>query len=114
MKQAAPKTWPRDIPLLADDGRRPSGTGIAFMGRPRGHGACEPAAGRDLLAARAADLDRAFALLDVGERLSRFRQELDGTIVFTTGFGMEGQAGQSHFKRGSEAGQGRLRPSRLA
>jgi phosphoadenylyl-sulfate reductase (thioredoxin) len=43
------------------------------------------------LAARAADLDRTLAHLDVTQRLAAFRNALDGTIVFTTSFGLEDQ-----------------------
>ena len=41
--------------------------------------------------ARAAELNRALAGLDVTGRLARFREELGGRVVFTTGFGVEGQ-----------------------
>lgn len=43
------------------------------------------------LAARAADLDRALAGLGLTERLAAIRNALDGTIVFTTSFGLEDQ-----------------------
>jgi phosphoadenosine phosphosulfate reductase len=38
-----------------------------------------------------AGLGRALARLDVTQRLTRFRDALGGRIVFTTGFGLEGQ-----------------------
>ncbi len=43
------------------------------------------------LAARAAALDRAFAGLNLAERLAAIREGLDGAIVFTTSFGLEDQ-----------------------
>jgi phosphoadenosine phosphosulfate reductase len=43
------------------------------------------------LAVCAAELARALAGLDVTQRLRRFRDEVDGPVVFTTGFGLEGQ-----------------------
>jgi len=42
-------------------------------------------------AARAASLDRALASLTLAERLAAIRNGLDGTIVFTTSFGLEDQ-----------------------
>jgi sulfate adenylyltransferase large subunit/phosphoadenylyl-sulfate reductase (thioredoxin) len=43
------------------------------------------------LGARAADLDRTLAHLDLTQRLVAFRNALDGAIVFTTSFGLEDQ-----------------------
>ncbi len=43
------------------------------------------------LVARATDLDRALAGLNLSQRLARIRGELDGPIVFTTSFGLEDQ-----------------------
>src|SRR5262249_45614224 len=43
------------------------------------------------LTARAADLDRVLTGLNLIQRLSRIRSELDGPIVFTTSFGLEDQ-----------------------
>jgi phosphoadenosine phosphosulfate reductase len=44
-----------------------------------------------VLAAEAADLNRALADLDVAAWLARFRAECGARVVFTTGFGPEGQ-----------------------
>jgi bifunctional enzyme CysN/CysC len=46
----------------------------------------------DDLAARVADLDRRLAALSPAERLAHMRRSIDGTIVFTTSFGLEDQA----------------------
>jgi sulfate adenylyltransferase large subunit/thioredoxin-dependent adenylylsulfate APS reductase len=40
---------------------------------------------------RAAGLDRALAGLDLGQRLKAIREAVDGTLVFTTSFGLEDQ-----------------------
>jgi len=44
-----------------------------------------------VLAARAAELARTLAGLNLTQRLRRFRNEIDGPVVFTAGFGLEGQ-----------------------
>jgi len=43
------------------------------------------------LAVRAAELACKLSSLDVTQRVRRFRDEVDGPVVFTTGFGLEGQ-----------------------
>ena len=48
------------------------------------------------LIARATDLDRVLARLNLSRRLARIRGELDGPIVFTTSFGLEDQVVLHH------------------
>jgi phosphoadenosine phosphosulfate reductase len=48
-------------------------------------------AGTESLTAIAARLNRSFAALDPAERLRTLRRELPGRLVFTSGFGVEGQ-----------------------
>jgi phosphoadenosine phosphosulfate reductase len=56
----------------------------------------EPVARRDALIARADALGRTLWELDVTRRLTGFRREVDGAIVFTTSFGLEDQVVLHH------------------
>jgi phosphoadenosine phosphosulfate reductase len=51
----------------------------------------DPEHGDDRLGKQAARLNEVLAGASAGERLARFRDEVDGKIVFTTSFGPEGQ-----------------------
>ena len=97
MGQVGFETRPDDIVLLADDhgGRGRAGIGLLADSK------AEPRASFDDFADHATDLDRSLAELDVTRRLMRFREELPGTIAFTTSFGLEDQVILHHI---SEAG----------
>ena len=84
MEHVGFETRPDDIVLLAADG---GGRGLLGDGETESP---EPKSFDDL-ADRAADLDRVLAGLDVTGRLMRFREQVRGTIAFTTSFGLEDQ-----------------------
>jgi sulfate adenylyltransferase large subunit/thioredoxin-dependent adenylylsulfate APS reductase len=97
-------------PVAADIYDRNPRTGrvvIGFAGRIAGGGLVTALEGesapaparaeiRDDLARRAAALSNALADLAPAERLVRFRQAIDGRIVFTTSFGLEDQVVLHH------------------
>jgi phosphoadenosine phosphosulfate reductase len=92
-----------DISLLASDhdGGEPAlpvavGSVVVELIRNRegdlkANGASAPPEKFPVLAMRAATLARALAGLNVTQRLRRFRDEIDDRVVFTAGFGLEGQ-----------------------
>jgi phosphoadenosine phosphosulfate reductase len=71
-------------------GREIPSNDVFFLARGRAPSppAADPPRGR---ARHAAELSRALRGLDVAERIARFRDAIGGRIVFTTGFGLEGQ-----------------------
>ena len=103
MEQVSHQTPPDDTSVLAShhDCREhalPAVAGGRVIALIRDHGGDLKASAGSVptkksaaLAVCAAELARALAGLDVTQRLRRFRDEVDGPVVFTTGFGLEGQ-----------------------
>jgi phosphoadenosine phosphosulfate reductase len=97
VEQVLRRTPDDDIFLLAIDqgGTDPGDLGQGSpTGRVEGDEAEEDSS--IPLATRAAELSRALTGRDVATRLARFRAELGGRVVFTTGFGLEGQVVLHH------------------
>ena len=82
---------PRTGRIVIDFGGRIAGGGLVLALDGETGTVAASAEKFQVLAARAADLDRALAGLNLTQRLVRIRNELDGPIVFTTSFGLEDQ-----------------------
>ena len=66
-------------------------TQVSFVQNPGAHGAVDPLRQAESLAEQAARLNDLLLDLPAGERIAHFCREVPGRIVFTTGFGIEGQ-----------------------
>jgi sulfate adenylyltransferase large subunit/thioredoxin-dependent adenylylsulfate APS reductase len=82
---------PRTGRIVLDFGGHIAGGGLVLDLDGESEAASASAEKSRALIARAADLDRALAGLNLSQRLARIRDELDGSIVFTTSFGLEDQ-----------------------
>jgi sulfate adenylyltransferase large subunit/phosphoadenylyl-sulfate reductase (thioredoxin) len=82
---------PRTGRIVLDFGGRIAGGGLVLALDGEAANVAVSAPASQTLAERAAGLDRALAGLNVSQRLARFRDALDGPIVFTTSFGLEDQ-----------------------
>jgi phosphoadenosine phosphosulfate reductase len=103
LEQVSRQTSPNDVSLLAtdDDGGEHALPAAASRrvvelirdcgGDLKANDAPAPTERFAGLAARAAALACALAGLNVSQRLRHFREEVDGPVVFTSGFGLEGQ-----------------------
>jgi phosphoadenosine phosphosulfate reductase len=80
---------PRTGRVVLEYGGRIAGGGLVLSLRGEAKKADAPAV--EALAARAAALGRTLSGLDLTGRLSAFRREVEGPIVFTTSFGLEDQ-----------------------
>jgi sulfate adenylyltransferase large subunit/thioredoxin-dependent adenylylsulfate APS reductase len=81
---------PRTGRIVLDVGGHIVGGGLV-LALDRESGTVPAAEEFQVLAARASDLERALAGLNLSRRLTRIRDELDGRVVFTTTFGLEDQ-----------------------
>jgi sulfate adenylyltransferase large subunit/phosphoadenylyl-sulfate reductase (thioredoxin) len=80
---------PRTGRVVLEDGGRIAGGGLVLSLLDDAKRLDAPAA--ETLVTRAAALSRGLAYLDAAARLSAFRREIEGPIVFTTSFGLEDQ-----------------------
>jgi thioredoxin-dependent adenylylsulfate APS reductase len=85
------ETNPRTGRVVLEFGGRIAGGGLV-LGIDSAVAAVPAASARlQALAGQAAELDRALAALTLAQRLAAIRSALDGSIVFTTSFGLEDQ-----------------------
>jgi sulfate adenylyltransferase large subunit/phosphoadenylyl-sulfate reductase (thioredoxin) len=82
---------PRTGRVVLEHGARIAGGGLVLALDRELVPAASNAAKFQVLTARAAELDRALAELNLAQRLSAIREAVDGRVVFTTSFGLEDQ-----------------------